>query len=112
MVAAQVMGNHLTVTVGGASGHLELNVFKPVMIASLMSSIRLLSDVCHSFADKCVSRIVANRSRIAEHLQSSLMLVTALNKHIGRLVRRRGVTQPLGATFTDRLFARCLGFIV
>ena len=106
MVAAQVMGNHLTVTVGGASGHLELNVFKPVMIASLMSSIRLLSDVCHSFADKCVSRIVANRSRIAEHLQSSLMLVTALNKHIGRChaAARRD--------FSDRLFARCLGFIV
>lgn len=83
MVAAQVMGNHVTATVGGATGHFELNVFKPVMISALLSSTRLLADVCHSFTDNCVSGTVANEGRIAELMQSSLMLVTALNPHIG-----------------------------
>lgn len=83
MVAAQVIGNHTTATVGGATGHFELNVFKPVMIASLLSSIRLLADVSLSFTENCVSGIVANEDRISDLMQSSLMLVTALNPHIG-----------------------------
>eukprot|EP00617_Octactis_speculum_P027745 CAMPEP_0185770582 /NCGR_PEP_ID=MMETSP1174-20130828/59920_1 /TAXON_ID=35687 /ORGANISM="Dictyocha speculum, Strain CCMP1381" /LENGTH=481 /DNA_ID=CAMNT_0028456077 /DNA_START=54 /DNA_END=1496 /DNA_ORIENTATION=+ len=83
MVAAQVMGNTVTATVGGANGHFELNVFKPVMVAALLSSTRLLADVSNSFTDNCVSGIVANEDRIAELMQSSLMLVTALNPHIG-----------------------------
>jgi len=83
MVAAQVMGNDVAITVGGASGHLELNVFKPMMIFNLLQSIRLLGDACRSFAENCVTGIEPDRARIAEMLERSLMLVTALNPHIG-----------------------------
>jgi len=83
MVAARVMGNHVTATIGGATGHFELNVFKPVIIESVLSSIRLLSDGVHSFTDKCVVGTVANEERIEELMNASLMLVTALNPHIG-----------------------------
>ena len=83
MVAAQVMGNDVAITVGGASGHLELNVFKPMMIFNLLQSIRLLGDACRSFAENCVTGIKPDRARIAEMLERSLMLVTALNPHIG-----------------------------
>jgi fumarate hydratase class II len=83
MVAAQVMGNDVTIAVGGSGGFLELNVFKPVMIYNLLQSIRLLGDACRSFADNCVSGIEPNRDRIAEYVDRSLMLVTALNPKIG-----------------------------
>ncbi len=83
MVCAQVIGNHVTVTVAGASGHFELNVFKPVMIYDLLQSIRLMADAAISFADNCVAGIRANEARIAELVDRSLMLVTALNPHIG-----------------------------
>ena len=83
MVAAQVMGNHVAVTIAGASGHLELNVFKPVIVANVLRSIRLLADACESFAEHCVKGIEPVRPRIAELLAQSLMLVTALNPHIG-----------------------------
>jgi fumarate hydratase class II len=83
MVAAQVMGNHVAITVAGSQGHLELNVFKPVIIHNLLQSIRLLADASRSFADRCVTGIEANRERIAELLHRSLMLVTALTPHIG-----------------------------
>ena len=83
MVAAQVMGNHVTVTVGGSNGHFELNVFKPVMVANVLRSIRLLADASKTFTVKCVDGIRANREKINKSLQDSLMLVTALNPHIG-----------------------------
>ena len=83
MVAVQVMGNHVTITIAGASGHLELNVFKPVMIYNLLQSIQLLADAARSFTDNCVAGIAANEKRIAELLGQSLMLVTALNPRIG-----------------------------
>ena len=83
MVCAQVMGNHVAVSVAGSNGHYELNVFKPVMIFNLLQSIRLLADAAHSFADNCVVGIEANRERIDALLHESLMLVTALNPHIG-----------------------------
>ena len=83
MVAAQVMGNHMTVSVGGAQGHFELNVFKPVMVANVLSSCRLLADSSRSFAENCVVGIRANTDRIDKLMKSSLMLVTALNPHIG-----------------------------
>lgn len=83
MVAAQVMGNHVTVSISGSSGQFELNVFKPVMVHAVLQSARLLGDVCASFADHCVSGIAANHYRIARHLSESLMLVTALNPVIG-----------------------------
>ena len=83
MVCAQVIGNHTTVTVAGASGHMELNVFKPVMIYSLLQSIQLLGDAAVSFTDNCVVGIKANEGRIADLMAQSLMLVTALAPHIG-----------------------------
>jgi fumarate hydratase class II len=83
MVATQVMGNHVTITIAGSQGHFELNVFKPVMIYNLLQSIRLLADAAVSFTDNCVVGIEPNRARIGELLDNSLMLVTALNPHIG-----------------------------
>jgi fumarate hydratase class II len=83
MVCAQVMGNDTTITVAGAGGHFELNVFKPVMISALLQSATLIADACRSFSEHCVSGIEPNVARIDEHLQKSLMLVTALNPHIG-----------------------------
>jgi fumarate hydratase class II len=83
MVCAQVFGNHVSITVAGASGHFELNVFKPVLIFNLLQSVRLLADAAASFTDNCVVGIEADRSRIAELMRRSLMLVTALNPHIG-----------------------------
>jgi fumarate hydratase class II len=82
-ICAQVIGNHTAITVAGASGHFELNVFKPVMIHNLLQSIRLMADGCASFAARCVAGIEANRDRIAELVERSLMLVTALTPHIG-----------------------------
>jgi fumarate hydratase class II len=83
MVAAQVIGNDTTINVGGSSGHFELNVFKPVMIYNLLQSIRLLADSCRSFNDHCVVGIEPNKTQIEKHVNGSLMLVTALNPHIG-----------------------------
>jgi len=83
MVCAQVMGNATTVSVAGSHGHLELNVFKPVMIYATLQSIRLLSDSARSFTDNCVTGIEANTQRIDKLMNESLMLVTALNPHIG-----------------------------
>ena len=83
MVCAQVMGNDVTVSIGGATGHFELNVFKPVIAASVLQSARLLGDACVSFNDKCAEGIEPNHSIIKQHLENSLMLVTALNTHIG-----------------------------
>jgi len=83
MVAAQVMGNHVAVTVGGSNGHFELNVFKPMMVRNVLQSARLLGDASSAFTDNCVDGIIANRERIDKLLHESLMLVTALNQHIG-----------------------------
>ncbi len=83
MVAAQVMGNHTTVTVAGAQGHFELNVFKPVIAYNVLQSIRLLADGARSFTDRCVVGIEPNRERLDAILNESLMLVTALAPEIG-----------------------------
>jgi fumarate hydratase class II len=83
MVCAQVMGNHVTVTIAGAQGHLQLNVFKPVIINAVLQSARLLADAAESFAEHMVAKLEPNRRRIAENVAKSLMLVTALNPHIG-----------------------------
>jgi fumarate hydratase class II len=83
MVAAQVIGNDTAVNVGGAMGHFELNVFKPMMIYNLLQSIRLIGDACVSFNKHCVVGIEPNKEQIKAHLTNSLMLVTALNPHIG-----------------------------
>lgn len=83
MVCAQVIGNDVAVSVGGSTGHFELNVFKPVIAANVLQSARLIGDACTSFNDNCVRGIEANQPVIKAHLENSLMLVTALNPHIG-----------------------------
>ncbi len=83
MVCAQVMGNDTAINIAGMSGNFELNVFKPVLIFNLLNSIRLLADACESFNEHCAAGITANEKTIRQHLSNSLMLVTALNPHIG-----------------------------
>ncbi len=83
MVCSQVMGNDVTISVAGSNGHFELNVFKPVMIYNFLQSAELLGDACVAFNDNCAVGIKPNKERIKMHLDNSLMLVTALNPHIG-----------------------------
>ncbi|MFN7012812.1 MAG: class II fumarate hydratase [Bacteroidia bacterium] len=83
MVAAQVIGNDMAVAVGGSNGHFELNVFKPLIAANVLQSARLIGDACVSFNDKCAEGIEPNYTVLKQHLENSLMLVTALNPHIG-----------------------------
>lgn len=83
MVCAQVLGNDMTIAVSGSQGNFELNVFKPVIIFNFLHSVNLLSDTCRSFTEFCVEGLEANEKAIARHLSDSLMLVTALNQHIG-----------------------------
>jgi fumarate hydratase class II len=83
MVAAQVIGNDVAVSIGGTNGHFELNVFKPLIAANVLQSARLIGDACVSFNDKCAEGIEPNHDIIKRHLENSLMLVTALNPHIG-----------------------------
>ncbi len=83
MVAAQVMGNDAAIGFAGSQGNFELNVFKPVMIHNFLHSVRLIHDACHGFVDYCIAGIELNREQIDEYLNDSLMLVTALNQHIG-----------------------------
>jgi fumarate hydratase class II len=83
MVCAQIMGNHTTVSIAGSNGHFELNVFKPVIIFNVLQSIRLLADSTRSFTENCVTGIEADEKKIKSMMENSLMLVTALNPHIG-----------------------------
>ena len=83
MVCAQVMGNDVAINIGGSNGHFELNVFKPMMISNFLESARLIGDACSSFNENCAVGIEPNQERIKENLNNSLMLVTALNTHIG-----------------------------
>jgi fumarate hydratase, class II len=83
MVCVQVLGNDAAVGFAGSQGNFELNVFKPVMIFNFLHSVGLLTDVCRTFREFCVEGLRADEERIAEHLGNSLMLVTALNPHIG-----------------------------
>ncbi len=111
MIAAQVMGNDTTITFSGASGNFELNVYKPVIIHNLLQSVRLLSDGCRSFGEKCVAGIMANEQIIAGYVQNSLMLVTALNPHIGydKAARIAKQAQAQGTTLKEA--AVSLGFL-
>ena len=83
MAMAQVIGNDVAINIGGMTGHFELNVFKPMMIFNFLTSARLIGDACVSFDENCAIGIEPNTSRIKEHLNNSLMLVTALNTKIG-----------------------------
>jgi fumarate hydratase class II len=83
MIVAQVLGNDVAINIGGATGHFELNVFKPVMIYNFLHSARLIGDGCVSFNDKCATGIEPIAANIKKHVDNSLMLVTALNTKIG-----------------------------
>ena len=83
MVCAQVIGNDVAVSIGGLNGHFELNVFKPLIATNVLQSARLIGDACVSFNDNCAIGIEPNLKAIKNHLENSLMLVTALNTHIG-----------------------------
>ena len=83
MIAAQVLGNDVAINIGGATGHFELNVFKPVMIYNFLHSARLIGEGCISFNDKCAVGIKPIEANIKKHVDNSLMLVTALNTKIG-----------------------------
>lgn len=83
MVCCQVMGNNVAVTLGGMNGHFQLNVYKPLIIKNVLHSMQLLSDGCRSFVKRCLVGIQANEKMIKYYLDNSLMLVTALNPHIG-----------------------------
>ena len=83
MVCAKVIGNHTGITIAGSHGHFELNVFKPMIAHNILQSIDLIADSAKNFSQYCVKGIKANKKRIKEHLDNSLMLVTALAPHIG-----------------------------
>jgi fumarate hydratase class II len=111
MIAAQVIGNDVTITFAGASGNFELNVYKPVIIYNLLQSVRLLSDGCRSFGERCVAGITANEPVIARHVQNSLMLVTALNRYIGYDKAARIAKEALAKGTTLRDAAVSLGIL-
>lgn len=83
MLCCQVMGNNVAVTLGGMNGHFQINVYKPLIIKNVLHSMQLLSDGCRSFVENCLVGIKVNQTAIDSYLEQSLMLVTALNPHIG-----------------------------
>ncbi len=111
MLCAQIFGNDVAITVGGASGNFELNVFKPVMIHNFLQSVRLLKDGCASFEEFCVRGIKANPTRIQELLEDSLMLVTALNPHIGYDKAAKIAKKAHAEGTTLKQAALALGFV-
>ena len=111
MVCAQVIGNDTAVAFAGAQGHFELNVFKPMLAYTTLQSLRLLADSVDSFTEHCVIGIAANRERIAEHLRSSLMLVTALAPKIGYYKAAEVATKAHKEGTTLRAAALSLGVL-
>jgi fumarate hydratase class II len=111
MVCAQVIGNDVAITTGGMQGHFQLNVFKPVMIANLLQSARLLGDACVSFADKAIAGAEANLKNIQFNVENSLMLVTALNTHIGYEKSAKIAKKAHAEGTTLREAALALGFV-
>jgi fumarate hydratase class II len=111
MVAAHVMGNDVAIGIAGAGGQLELNVFKPMLIHDLLESIELLADACDSFRENCVVGIEPNLPRIARHLGSSLMLVTALAPLIGYDAAAKIAKSALAADVTLKEAALASGLV-
>ena len=110
MVAVQVMGNHVTVTMAGVQGHQERNVFKPVIIQNVLQSCRIMSDCVVSFATHMVDKLAPNCDRIAGNLAKSLMLVTALNPRIGYDKAVKNGKLALAENITLQQAAEQLGF--
>jgi fumarate hydratase class II len=111
MVCAQVIGNDVAISIGGTHGHFELNVFKPVMIVNLLHSARLLGDACVSFNDNCAEGIEPNLETIKKHVENSLMLVTALNPHIGYEKSAEIAKKAFAENTTLRKAALALGYV-
>jgi len=111
MVAVEVMGNHVAVTIAGSQGHLELNVYKPVIIFNVLRSIRLLADAAESFTQNCVAGIEPDRTRIAELVERSLMLVTALTPRIGYDAAAKVARKAHAEKITLREAAAALGVL-
>jgi len=111
MVCAQVIGNDVSISTGGMNGHFELNVFKPVMIVNLLQSARLIGDACVSFNDNCVVGIEPNQEVITKNLENSLMLVTALNTHIGYEKAAEIAKKAFAENTTLRKAALDLGYV-
>jgi fumarate hydratase class II len=111
MVAVQVMGNHTTVGMAASQGNFELNVFKPVIAYNILQSIALLSDSINSFSVHCVQGIEANKEKIQEHVNNSLMLVTALNPHIGYEKAAQIAKEAYKNCTTLKVEAQRLGFL-
>lgn len=111
MVCAQVMGNNVAVTVAGSNGHFELNVFKPVIVANVLQSIRILADASASFKDNCLEGLQANEDVIKKHLHNSLMLVTALNPYIGYDNASRAAKKAYNEHTTLKEATVSLGFL-
>ena len=111
MVCAQIMGNDTTINIAGAGGNFELNVYKPLMIFNLLQSIELLADSCENFTTHCVVGIEANRENIQKHLRDSLMLVTALNPHIGYDKAAKVAQKAHEENITLKQAAVSLGFL-
>ena len=110
MIACQVLGNDATIAFAASQGHLQLNVFKPVIAYNLLQSIRLLADGCRNFQRHCVAGLEADRARMSEHLERSLMLVTALNPHIGYDKAAQIAKKAWAEGTTLRTAALALGF--
>jgi len=110
-ISAQVIGNDTAIALAGASGNFELNVYKPVIVYNVLQSVRLLADGCRSFAQRCVAGITANESVIKQHLENSLMLVTALNPHIGYDTAAKVAKKAHAEGLTLRDSAVALGFL-
>jgi fumarate hydratase, class II len=111
MLAAQVMGNDVAINIGGMSGNFELNVYKPVIVHNFLQSVRLISDGCDSFREHCVVGIEPNQQRIQHNLENSLMLVTALNPHIGYDKSAKIAKYAHANGLTLRVAAIDLGFV-
>jgi fumarate hydratase class II len=111
MVSARVMGNHVTVTIAGSQGHLELNVYKPVILQTVLESAVLLGDAARSFAEHMVDKLEPNLPRIADNLAKSLMLVTALNPRIGYDKAVAIAKKALAEDLTLKEAAARLGFV-
>jgi fumarate hydratase class II len=111
MACAKVIGNDVTIAVGGSNGHFELNVFKPVMISAFLDSARLLGDACASFTDNCAVGIEPNPDVIRKNLENSLMLVTALNTHIGYDKAAEIAKKAFAENTTLKQAALALGYV-
>jgi fumarate hydratase class II len=111
MVAVQIMGNHATVTIAGSQGNFELNVFKPVIIHNVLTSLQLLTEACQSFTEHCLAGITVNEKQLQQNVANALMLVTALNPVIGYDKAAQVAKKALGDAISLEDAAVALGYL-